>query len=160
MIELHLPAVHLADPLNVVLRQMRLMNVSGAICLDEEPWLVFVRDVVLTIRRNPNATVGSIDIRTPLLDPDALQITGRLGVASSDAKIFRVESGRVFGETQWAPLRFPMEVYSVVINSPDLQNALTSSPRDCFCNKSGERVPGGKDGAPCPNKDGGIVRCA
>jgi hypothetical protein len=158
MIELHLPAVQLDERLDAVLRRMRWMNVSGAICLASRPWLFFVRDVVLTIRRQTTATVGDIETRVLLSDSTEIQVIGRMGATAVDPHIGNLRIGTVLREVEL--VQWPTESLVVRIDSRELERALTSSPRDCFCSKSGERVRGGKDGDPCPNKDGGIVRCA
>jgi hypothetical protein len=161
MIELHLPVVYPTDPLRVALRRMRLMNVSGAVCSEgKEQWLLYVREVVFALHENPEATVGTVTQRIPLNDPSAVRLRGRLRMRTMDAFLERLGADKIWRDTEVRPRLGAIQGYVVEIHSESLERALASSPRDCFCDKSGERVTGYKDGDRCPNEDGGTVRCA
>ena len=55
------PYVHTTDLLRDVLRRMREMNVSGAVREDEEQYsLLYVREVIFGLHRNPESTVAAI----------------------------------------------------------------------------------------------------
>ncbi len=161
MTELHLPLVYPSDPLRVALRRMRLMNVSGAVCSEgKEQWLLYVREVIFALHENAEGTVGSVTRRISLNDPSVVRVRGRVRARTMDSLLERLGADKILRDTEASPRLGAIEGYVVEIHSESLERSLTSSPRDCFCDNSGERVTGHKDGDPCPNSDGGTVRCA
>ena len=160
MIERHLPVVHRADPLRQVLERMRAMNVSGAICIEDKlHWLLYVREVIFALHANPEATVGSVGRGISLDDTSEVRLTGRIRMRTTDS-LSETVGERIWRSTEEVLDRRALQAYVVEIHSQSLETALTSSARDCFCDKSGERVTGRKDGEKCPNSAGGTVRCA
>jgi hypothetical protein len=161
MTELHLPVVQKTDSLRSALTRMREMNVSGAVCEDEKHhWLIYVREVIFALHTKPQGTIGAIGKRISLDDSEDGRLAARIRIQIQRPIVEEGFSYEAMRSPESAGNYAEVYAFVVQIHSASMQKALMSSPLDCFCDKSLERVAGHKDGDKCPNADGGTVRCA
>jgi hypothetical protein len=160
MIHISLPIVRATDPLREVLRQMREMNVSGAVWeQDDKYWLLYAREVIFAFHEEPDATVGTVSKRVRLAGPSKgrprsflqSKVEGHIADNIGGYGLLKIPEG--------PPSGGDIPCFVVQIKSASMEKDLTSSPWDCFCDRNGERVTGHRNGDKCPNADGGTVCC-
>jgi hypothetical protein len=157
MTHLTLPVVKTTDSLRKALDLMRAMRVSGAVCqARDKNWLLEAGDAVVELSNNPNALVRAAFPKQQNREADVIEVVDLKDIrAMLPTDLLTDLTGAVSG------YRTSSEgtVATIAVLSKNLEKALLSSPFDCFCSKNRERITGCKNGAACPNKDGGRVCC-
>src|SRR5579864_3375356 len=154
---LSLPMIKVEDSLRDVIKLMRATSRSGAVFREgNKYWLVKAPDVVIHIRMDPEATISSLP-HAPIREIDVARVARKTPGPTLHLRSLADELTQ--SETGLGVLVESEKQVVVATVSEALHTLLFSGPRDCYCSKTGDPVPGGTDGAPCPERDGGTVCC-
>jgi hypothetical protein len=154
---LFLPVVKVGTSLREVMKRMRATGRSGAVYLEGDQYrLIKAPDVVIHMAQDPRASLRSLPHK-PIRAVDVAQVARKTPGPTMHVRTLSVEVGK--SAFKLGVLAGDEKTVLVTTLSKKMHKMLISRPADCYCSKTGERVAGGKDGDPCPEKDGGIVRC-
>ena len=154
---LSLPVVKVGASLRGVMKRMRATGRSGAVYMEGGQYrLVKAPDVVIHMAGNPKATLRSLPHK-PIRTVYVAKVARKTPGPTMHVRTLTVELAK--SRVKLGVLASDAKTVLVTTLSKKMHEMLISRPSDCYCSKTGERVVGRKDGDPCPEKDGGIVRC-
>jgi hypothetical protein len=154
---LSLPVVKVGTSLRGVMKRMRATGRSGAVYLEGNQYrLVKAPDVVIRMAENPKANLRSLPHK-PIRAVDVAQVARKTPGPTMHVHTLTVDLEK--SQAGLGVLASDEKTVLLTTLSKKMHNLLISRPADCYCSKTGERVAGCQDGDPCPEKDGGTVRC-
>ena len=140
-----------------VMKRMRATGRSGAVYLEGDQYrLIRAPDVVIHMADDPKASLRSLP-HEAIRAVDVAKVARKTPGPTMHFRTLTLELAK--SGVKLGVLANDEKTVVVTTISKKMHEMLGSRPSDCYCSKTGERVAGRKDGDPCPEKDGGIVRC-